>query len=221
MAALGTGLVFAFAGRGVLAFVAPFALAAAFVAGRSLGRGARTAAALGMAAIAVAALGATAVAARPRELPAARANDRRRPASAAVPGRLGGVALGPQLDTERSLVFTSLTGHVLREADTSVGPETAADGDGWNYYPMTGRRQLYIAGWINGDYRDDADGLTARLSSNDAVLAGRSRPCDVPEAGSYAPYYVVLERSQRPPPRARLLHENSALAVYRLGGCGL
>jgi hypothetical protein len=41
----------------------------------------------------------------------------------------------------------------------------------------------------------------------------------VPKASSYAPYYVVLERSQHAPPRARLLHENSALAVYRLAGC--
>ena len=174
-----------------------------------------------MAAIAVAALGATAVAAD-------RENFRLRPRTTAV-------GLRPPLSRHdwemwrwvrmrtphRSLVFTSLTGHVLREADTSIGPETTDDGNGWNYYPMTGGRQLYIAGWINGDYRDDARGLTARLNSNDAVLAGHSRPCDVPGAGSYAPYYVVLERSQRPPPRARLLHDNSALAVYRLGGCGL
>ena len=221
LAALGTGLVFAFAGRSILAFVAPFALAAAFVAAHSLGRGARAAAALGVAAIAVAALGATAVAAD-------RENFRLR-------ARTTAAGLRPPLSRDdwevwrwvrmetpsSSLVFTSLTGHVLRDADTSVGRETADDGNGWNYYPMTGRRQLYIAGWINGDYRDDAHGLSARLSSNDAVLVGRSRPCDVPEASSYAPYYVVLERSQRPPPGSRLLHRNAALAVYRLAGCGL
>ena len=118
-------------------------------------------------------------------------------------------------------MFTSLTGHVLRDAERQPAGKTADAGNGWNYYPMTGRRQLYIAGWINGDYRDDAHGLTARLSSNDAVLAGRSRPCDVPEASSYAPYYVVLERSQRPPPRSRLLHGTARSPSTGSRGCGL
>jgi hypothetical protein len=221
MFALGTGLVFAFAGRGVLAFVAPFAIAGAIVAAQSLGRGARTAAALGVAVIAFAALGATAVAAH-------RENFRLR-------ARTTATGVRPPLTREdweawrwvrrstprRSLLFTSLTGHVLQDAGTSTGAKTADAANGWNYYPMIGRRQLYIAGWVNGDYRDDAEGLTERLGSNDAVLAGSVRPCDVPEAGSYAPYYVVLERSQRPPPRSRLLHQNAALAVYRLAGCGL
>ena len=208
LAVLALALVFAFAGRGLLAYVAPFVLIAFLASIRSATAWVRLGGAVGLACVIFAALGASAYAVR-------RDNFRLRAAST-VPG------FKPPLSRDdwdvwhhvgtitepRSLIFTSLTGATVDEEH------------GWNYYAMVANRQIYIAGWVEGDLRVEPRALLARLGSNSAVLAGRLRACDVPGARGFNPYYAVLAGGERPPPDALPRYRNASFAIYRLQGCG-
>jgi hypothetical protein len=207
IAALGPALVFALAGRGVLAFVAPFSLLV-FLTGVRAGRATiRVVSIAGAGLVLVAVLGATAVAVE-------RDNFRIR-ARSTVPGAQPLLSRDDwdawhfvKASTEpRALIFTSLTGRTVDEHH------------GWNYYAMLGARQVYIAGWVDNDLSVNERVLVAMLDANSNVLAGKRRSCVVANAKSYTAYYAVMQRGEDPPPRAKLLHENPSLAIYLLPHC--
>ena len=200
------GLVFALAGRGVLAFLAPFSIAFLIPYVPSRSALARTFATVSVALVLLAMLAASAVAVR-------------RDTFGLSPHRMAG--LRPVLSRDdwdawhyvrtrtppRALIFTSLTGLTVDEHH------------GWNYYAMLGGRQIYIAGWIENDISVHQDQLVRRLQTNADVLGGRLTPCELGAGWSLGPYYAVLRRSDAVPPHARLVHENPSLAVYRLASC--
>lgn len=207
VAALGIGLVFALAGRGVLAFVAPFAVLFLLARVQAPRIGTRVAAFAGLGAVLIALVGATAVAVH-------RDNFRIRAHSSFASAQL----LLSRDDWDAwhfvktktepgSLVFTSLTGRTVDEHH------------GWNYYAMLGARQSYVAGWIDNDLSVNEPALIAILAANSDVLSGRRQGCDVSNGAGHPAYYAVLQRGERPPPHATLVHRNASLFVYRLAAC--
>jgi hypothetical protein len=102
------------------------------------------------------------------------------------------------------LVFTSQTGEVV-------------DGEhGWNYYPGTAGRQLYIGGWFDSPLLVDDAERARRLAVNAAVLSGRRAPGSVPVEGDYEAYFAVLRREEPAPPSFRPLYMNERFALYRV-----
>ena len=207
LAALGPAVAFALAGRGVLAFVAPFALVYMLALVRSPRFGVRPTAIAGICLVLVALVGATVVAIH-RDNFRLRAHTTVKNARPIVSRDDWDAWHFVKTKTDpRSLVFTSLTGRVVD------------DWHGWNYYPMLGARQVYIAGWFNSELKVNDSALIAQLDANRDVLSGRRRGCDVPDGRSFRPYYAVLQRGEHAPPRARLVHETASRLVYRLPDC--
>jgi len=102
------------------------------------------------------------------------------------------------------LVFTSMTGPVI-------------SGDqGWNYYPGTALRQVYLAGWSNSSLLVNSDELDRRLSLNHRVLAGELAPGEVDPARDYSGYFAVTRRGERAPPSFRRLYGNDRYVLYRI-----
>jgi hypothetical protein len=206
IAVIAPAVAFALAGRGVLAFVAPFALLYLIATVRSPRFGVGRAAVVGICLISVALLGATAVAIQ-------RDNFRLRAHSTVDTPPLvskddwDAWHFVKRTTSPQSLVFTSLTGPAVD------------DWQGWNYYPMLGARQVYIAGWFNSELSVNSTALNAQLAANTDVLTGRRRGCDVPYGRLFAHYYAVMRRGEPAPPHSRLLHENASRLVYRLPNC--
>jgi hypothetical protein len=204
---LGISLVFALAGRGVLAFVVPFALIVFWGTTRSPTSWVRGGGAIGIASVLLAGLGATvhAVSGDNFRLRAASTVPNLRP----LPSR-DDWDLWSHVETitePHALIFTSLTGMTVDEEH------------GWNYYAMLADRQIYIAGWVDGDLRVKPHALAARLRSNSAVLSGRVPACGAPGARAFSPYYAVLRNGELSPPGAQLRYRSDAFAIYRLSGC--
>ncbi len=102
------------------------------------------------------------------------------------------------------LVFTSLT-----------GPRITAD-EGWNYYPGVAERQVYIAGWADGELRGDDAGVRRKLAVNAGVLAGGLDPRRLRLPPRYASFFAVVRRSDRVPPSFGRLYANARYALYRI-----
>lgn len=102
------------------------------------------------------------------------------------------------------LVFTSLTGPVI------TGDQ------GWNYYPGTALRQVYLAGWSNSSLLVNRDELDRRLSLNHRVLAGDLSPSEVNLARDYSGYFAVTRQGEPAPPSFRKLYANDRYVLYRI-----
>jgi hypothetical protein len=103
-----------------------------------------------------------------------------------------------------ALVFTSLT-----------GPRIDAD-EGWNYYPAVGERQLYIAGWADGELRGDDARLGRLLAANQAVLEGSRDPRRLGLSRGYGSFWAVTRRDEPAPPSLRRVYTNDRYALYRI-----
>jgi hypothetical protein len=102
------------------------------------------------------------------------------------------------------LVFTSMTGPVI-------------SGDqGWNYYPGTALRQVYLAGWSNSSLLVDRDELDRRLALNRRVLAGDLPPDDVDLARGYSGFFAVTRRGESAPESFHRLYANDRYVLYRI-----
>jgi len=102
------------------------------------------------------------------------------------------------------LVFTSLTGPRI----------TAAEG--WNYYPGVGERQVFVAGWADGQVRGDEARLERLLAENADVLSGRIDPSRLPLSRRYDSFFAVLRRGDRAPPTFGRVYANERYALYRI-----
>ena len=102
------------------------------------------------------------------------------------------------------LVFTSMTGPVI-------------SGDqGWNYYPGTALRQVYLAGWSNSSLLVNREELDRRLALNRRVLAGELAPGEVDLTRDYSGFFAVTRRGEAAPPSFRRLYANDRYALYRI-----
>jgi hypothetical protein len=102
------------------------------------------------------------------------------------------------------LVFTSMTGPVI-------------SGDqGWNYYPGTALRQVYLAGWSNSSLLVNREELDRRLEVNRRVLAGELAPREVDLTRDYSGFFAVTRRGEATPPSFRRLYANDRYALYRI-----
>jgi hypothetical protein len=102
------------------------------------------------------------------------------------------------------LVFTSMTG-------------PAINGDqGWNYYPGTALRQVYLAGWSNSSLLVDRDELDRRLALNRRVLAGELSPGEIDLARDYSGFFAVTRRGESAPQSFRRLYANDRYVLYRI-----
>jgi hypothetical protein len=102
------------------------------------------------------------------------------------------------------LVFTSMTGPVI-------------SGDqGWNYYPGTALRQVYLAGWSNSSLLVHRDELEHRLTLNRRVLAGELPPGEMNLTRDYSGFFAVTRRGEPAPPSFRRLYANDRYELYRI-----
>jgi hypothetical protein len=102
------------------------------------------------------------------------------------------------------LVFTSMTGPVI-------------SGDqGWNYYPGTALRQVYLAGWSNSSLLVDHEELDRRLVLNGRVLAGELSPGAIDLARGYSEFFAVTRRGESAPQSFRKLYANDRYTFYRI-----
>jgi hypothetical protein len=102
------------------------------------------------------------------------------------------------------LVFTSMTGPVI-------------SGDqGWNYYPGTALRQVYLAGWSNSSLLVNREELDRRLEVNRRVLAGELAPREVDLTRDYSGFFAVTRHGEATPPSFRRLYANDRYALYRI-----
>jgi hypothetical protein len=102
------------------------------------------------------------------------------------------------------LVFTSMTGPVI-------------SGDqGWNYYPGTALRQVYLAGWSNSSLLVDHEELDRRLALNGRVLAGELSPGEIDLARNYSEFFAVTRRGESAPQSFRKLYANDRYTFYRI-----
>jgi hypothetical protein len=102
------------------------------------------------------------------------------------------------------LVFTSMTGPVI-------------SGDqGWNYYPGTALRQVYLAGWSNSSLLVNRDELDRRLALNHRVLAGELPPGEMDLSRDYSGFFAVTRRGEPAPQSFRRLCANDRYVLYRI-----
>ena len=75
--------------------------------------------------------------------------------------------------------------------------------EGWNNYPSIAGRQLYLAGWYDGQLIAHPDERNRRLALNRAVLVGSSAPRRSTSHERTARYYAVLRRRRETASRLR------------------
>jgi hypothetical protein len=194
-AGLATVVCVALGGYPLVAAPAGAAVAVALMLRPRLGRGGLVVAA----ALAVVALGVAARAAHAHTFHVPRANP------LVLPRESYGIWTAVRKTTPGdALVFTSLTG-------PDVEPLA-----GWDYYPATGERQVYLAGWFDSQLSSDHADLRRRLALNADVLAGRRAPAALREAAPFGSYYAVVWTDSSVPRTWRLLSSNRYFALYRV-----
>jgi hypothetical protein len=113
-------------------------------------------------------------------------------------------AVSTRTPTE-ALIFTDQTG---RDHDLLGG---------WNWYAMSGQRQVFIASSAAPELQAHPERRDARLSINNDVLAGKIRPQDVLTSRPYDSFFAVVSATRSMRSAWMQIYSNGSYALYRWG----
>jgi hypothetical protein len=109
-----------------------------------------------------------------------------------------------QRTASEALIFTDQT-----------GPEPGLL-TGWNTFALSGKRQVYLAGWYqSGQLRGSPAKRAERLAINDDVLSGHRPPTALTYSRNYGSYFAVVNRDRAMPMAWNEQYANSTYALYQ------
>jgi hypothetical protein len=109
-----------------------------------------------------------------------------------------------QRTASEALIFTDQT-----------GPEPGLL-TGWNTFALTGKRQVYLAGWYQSkQLRGSPAELAERLAINNDVLSGDRPPTALTYSRKYGSYFAVVSSDRAMPTAWNEQYANSTYALYQ------